>query len=536
LTVLRKKASKFIALLLAAAAASALISCPPAYALSSSDEYYGYQWALKNDGSFDPANYGLEASGSTAAAGIDIDIENAWSAYTPKRSAVVAVIDTGADTSRSDLSGRLWVNSDEKPGNGVDDDGNGYVDDVNGWNFRDGSNVLHTAGQDDHGTFCFGTIAAACNSDGIAGICGYSSKVSVMVLKAFGTTTGRTGDIIKAIGYAEANGASIVNLSLGITEYNQALYLAIKNSKMLFVCACGNSGSDTSASPMYPAAYDLPNIISVANLSYDGKLNSYSNYGSSVDIAAPGTSVVGYAADNRLVFMTGTSMSTPMVSGVAALLYSGTSRLSLSDVRSIILNTASPLASLRGKVNTGGMLDAGAALQSAMTLDGQKKSVFSDVNTGDWFYSYVTDLANAGIVAGYGDGTFRPANSVTVGEALALIIKSSGYGDQPATGSHWASGYRDKALAIGAVGASDVQDLNAPASRLFIALTAAKALGLTPAAGASPFADIDDPYVTALYNAGIISGSFNSAGVRVFLPQSNVKRSEMSAIVWQMIH
>lgn len=532
------KTQKLLSLLTALAAAAMLVPAPSAAALSSSDEYYGYQWALKNDGSFSPSKYGVVSAGGAdkSTAGIDINVESAWGAYTPKRRVIVALIDTGADTSWSDLTGHLWVNPGEIAGNGVDDDGNGYVDDCNGWNFRDGTNVLHTSGHDSHGTHCFGTIAAACNSSGVAGICGYTDMVKVMVLKAFGDSSGSTSDIVKAITYAKANGASIVNLSLGLSDYNDTLYTAMKNSGMLFVAAAGNSGGDTAVSPMYPAAYDLDNIISVANLNFDGTLNSTSNYGSDVDIAAPGTTILGYGAEDKLYYMTGTSMSAPMVAGAAALIYSGTEGLSLAQVREAILKSAKPLASLAGKVATGGMLDTGAALEYAVSASSKSASpVFSDVGTGDWFYSYVTKLAAAGVVAGYEDGTFRPNNSVSVGEALALVFKAAGYEYQPPTDGHWASGYRDKALSMGVVKSEDVQNLDAAASRLLIARASAGILGLSPDSGPSPFADTDDPLVTALYNAGVVAGSFDADGRRVFLPGTDIKRSEMSVIVCRMM-
>ena len=94
----------------------------------------------------------------------------------------MAIIDTGADIANADLAGHLWTNAGEVPGNGLDDDGNGYADDVHGWNFRDDSSSIYTAGQDGHGTHCLGTIAAACNGVGIAGICGAAPEIRVMMI------------------------------------------------------------------------------------------------------------------------------------------------------------------------------------------------------------------------------------------------------------------------------------------------------------------------------------------------------------------
>jgi hypothetical protein len=249
-----------------------------------------------------------------------------------------------------------------------------------------------------------------------------------------------------------ANGASIVNLSLGEDTYSDAMYSAIRDSGLLFVTSAGNYGKDSDVTPVYPAAFDLANVISVANVDCSGALQAMSNYGAkTVDIAAPGTSILGYGTGGNYYYMTGTSMSAPMVTGVAALVYSHFAGISLLKVKDIILSTAKPLASLSGKTVTGGMLDAAAALAYRNSAP-----AFSDVHTGDWFYGYVSSLAASGVVNGYPDGTFRPKNSVTVGEALKLILLAAGYGEQAPSGGSWAGGYRDLAVQKGFVSASDV--------------------------------------------------------------------------------
>jgi len=329
------------------------------------------QWTNPNGGRMNPGGMSRQSSTGTAStitavSGIDVNAEEAWGLYDGGSEVILALIDTGVDDTHEDLADSLWINDDEIAGNGVDDDGNSYIDDIYGWNFYDDSSEIYVGSDDDHGTHGAGTIVASSdNSTGIAGIAGDTDNVEIMVLKALGGPdgSGTTQDVIEAIQYAKANGASIVNLSLGTTTYDYALYLTMKNSGMLFVVAAGNDGADSDTTGTYPAAYDLDNIISVANLQCDGNLSSSSNYGeTSVDIAAPGSYTLSTTTAGSYSYMTGTSMAAPMVTAVAALVYSYYDDISLSDVKQIILGSAGQLDALDGLVLTGGMLDAGAAL------------------------------------------------------------------------------------------------------------------------------------------------------------------------------
>lgn len=368
-------------------------------ALSTTDPLLAEQWALYNDGSFqleeqenpypvfnDPfalpsapwqwivpwwmqSDASVGSTGTVqAAAGVDIGAEEAWALYDGgSRDVVVALVDTGIDYTHTDLEGRIWVNEDEIPGNGVDDDGNGYIDDVYGWNFYSGSNQVYTGSEDSHGTHGAGTIAAHADNDiGIAGIV-RSDHVKVMAVKALGgwDGSGSTASIIRAIQYAEANGARICNLSLGSSRNDPALYRTIAASDMLFVVAAGNDGADLELAPSYPASYHLDNLITVANLRYDGNLDPTSSYGaSSVDLAAPGTHILSTTPGNSYSYMTGTSMAAPMVSAAAAMLCSQFPDATLADVKDILLSSVQKLDSLTGLTATGGMLDLGAAMAS----------------------------------------------------------------------------------------------------------------------------------------------------------------------------
>lgn len=392
---MKKKLFRGLAAALCAAMMAGSVALP-AYAAGPSresvpyaDSYASYQWAFLNTGELrlvpshtvavDAAigaitgSPALSADGTVRSLeGIDMNIVPAWKKYdakSGKRQVIVALIDTGVDITHPELSGSIWTNTGEIPGDGIDNDGNGYIDDVYGWNFYDNNAQVFTGTDDNHGTHSAGTIAAARNGVGTVGICD-PAYVKIMVIKTLGTSSGvgTVSNVVKAIRYAQANGASICNLSFGTMKYSEELYQAIKDSGMLFIVAAGNgdasgNGYSIDEQPMYPASFELDNIISVANLRFDGQLDRASNYGvRSVDLAAPGNYILSTITGNDYAYMSGTSMAAPMVTGTAAMLYSCDASLSLMDVRNRILQSARPLESLSGKVVTGGMLDAGAAM------------------------------------------------------------------------------------------------------------------------------------------------------------------------------
>lgn len=327
-------------------------------------------------------NYSSQYYNTTAAKtveaveDIDVDAKEAWDKVGGDgREVIVAVIDTGVDYTHEDLKDVIWTNEEEVAGDGIDNDGNGYIDDVYGWDFYNNTAYVYNSknpSEYEHGTHCAGTIAAEINDTGIAGIAS-TGNVKIMSIKALGGKdgSGETSSIVKAIAYAEKMGADICNLSFGTSSYDEDLAQAIEDSDMLFVCAAGNGdnsgvGINTDETPLYPASFDYDNIISVANLVFDGNLETSSNYGEeSVDIAAPGTYILSTAPANNYEYLSGTSMSAPMVTAVAALTYSYFDDISVSDTKDIVLTTAEPLDSLDGKVGTGGMVNA----YNAVTAD-----------------------------------------------------------------------------------------------------------------------------------------------------------------------
>lgn len=158
---------------------------------------------------------------------------------------------------------------------------------------------------------------------------------------------------------------------------------------------------------------------------------------------------------------------------------------------------------------------------------------YSDMNASTWCYKYVVELSDANVISGYKNGTFRPNNTVTYGEALKLIMLAAGYSAQNPTSSHWASGYLSRAKTDGLV--SGTVKLDAPISRLAVAQIAAKAMKLSTSGLSSvkPFTDTNDVYVQALYGAGIVEGYFAN-GTSTYKPNNTLTRGQISAIVWRM--
>jgi serine protease len=278
-----------------------------------------------------------------------------------------------------DLAGTsFWVNAGEIAGNSVDDDGNGFDDDVGGWDFV--NNDEHPNDDNGHGTHVCGTVAQTTNNGfGVAGIAFRTTVMPVKVLNAAGTGTHQW--IADGIQYAVDKGADIINLSLGgpsSTTLENAVAYAYNSGVVVFAA----SGNDGAGSVDYPAAYD-DYVIAVGATQYDETRAPYSNYGSSLDIVAPGgntavdQNIDGYAdgvlqntfsdtpVDWSYWFFQGTSMSTPHVSGVAALLLARNSTLTPDDIRSVLESTAEDLGTAGWDSTYGwGLLDAKAALKS----------------------------------------------------------------------------------------------------------------------------------------------------------------------------
>jgi thermitase len=314
-------------------------------------------WGLRNTGASD-------SSGQAGISGLDISAERAWDIETGSDRVVVAVIDTGIDFNHPDLKPQAWINAVEKNGKtGVDDDGNGYVDDIHGFNFA--NNKGDATDDNGHGTHCAGTIGAKGN-DG-RGLVGVAWNVKMMAVKFLDKNgSGSLANAIKSIDYARLNGAQIMSNSWGGGGRSELLFKAVQDASdagILFVAAAGNDGLDNDVIPSYPANYEAPSVVSVAALDNRGQVAGFSNVGvKTVHVAAPGVNIVSTVPGGKYDSYSGTSMATPHVSGIAALMLSRDPNLKFSDIKSRLISSSRPLFLLKSKVMSGGIADAYYAL------------------------------------------------------------------------------------------------------------------------------------------------------------------------------
>ncbi len=333
-----------------------------------------------------------------------IEAPEAWDISTGNAATIVAVIDTGMDMDHPDLTPNLWVNENETAGDGQDNDGNGYIDDVNGWNFVAAS--ASPEDDDGHGTHCAGTVAAAGNNASqVVGVCW---GASLMPIRAGSGAGFADSDIVDAIRYAARNGAKVISNSYGGSGYSQTIYDAIDYAYLcdaIFVAAAGNDGTDNDLLPIYPASYELPNVISVAASDSSDDMASFSNYGvTSVDLAAPGVGIVSTYLAGETSSLSGTSMACPHVAG-ALTLYAGIDPdVTPEEAKQLLLQSVDEVADLVGQVVSGGRLNVSRLMAEGSDSDGDGMPDFweerygfpiddaSDGGTNDFDGDFLTNV------------------------------------------------------------------------------------------------------------------------------------------------
>jgi subtilisin family serine protease len=322
----------------------------------------------------------------------DIQTTQAWATQVGRADVVIAILDTGILPSHEDVAPNLWRNADEDCVNGVDDDGNGYVDDCLGWDFGDEDNLADPSALPDekpsgsscpshHGTF-MAALAGARGNNG-RGIAGVAWRASLMNLKKHpdATCVSTTSLSVASLLYAVDNGADVVAMSFSTSSASDNFAAALEVAQaadVVLTMSAGNGSSDVDANPRYPVYYDLDAQIVVANSDHTDALSPRSNYGAQrVDLAAPGADVYSatITTDDAYGVASGTSYSTPIVAGAAALIRSAHPGLSNTQIVAALREGARPLPALacvggQPCVQTGARLDVRGALDRAAALAG----------------------------------------------------------------------------------------------------------------------------------------------------------------------
>jgi subtilisin family serine protease len=299
------------------------------------DPYWAYHWHLTN-----------------------IKADLAWDTEKGSSSVVVAVMDTGLKTGHSDLTANVWTNPGEVAGNGIDDDLNGYVDDVHGYDFA------YVDGDPDdvhgHGTLCAGVVAAV--QDNSLGVTGVAPLCQVAGVKA-ALNSGYFYDsaTVPAYLYCADMGFKVISMSFfsdGVSAAERDGIDYCWQNGVVLVAAAGNS---LSVIPYYPGAYE--NVIAVAATDSANNPTWFTDYGSWVDVAAPGVGVATTSLGGYTTGFAGTSASTPHVAGLAALLWSANPAATATEIRAALEDTATPtIYAPWGEYTNYGKIDCDAAV------------------------------------------------------------------------------------------------------------------------------------------------------------------------------
>jgi subtilisin family serine protease len=402
------------------------------------DLFFNQQWSAQNTGQF------------SGTPGADVDLPAAWDMRTDCRGALVAVIDGPVALPHEDLS--MWVNPGEDLNhngkmdatdlNGVDDDGDGFVDDVSGWDFLQNDNDVTDQTIDaQHASAVSGIIGAHGNNGlGMAGVCWAADILPLRFMQ--GVTGGANSDAIRAINYAVARGAKVINASWGSDTTSAILEQAIAdagNAGTLFVAAAGNSARNIDQTPTYPAGFPEANIVSViASDPSDQLASSFSNFGANnTDLAAPGVTILGTTGGNGYTQESGTSFAAPLVAGAAAMLFAANPSATVAKVKDALLSSVDKLPAFAGLTSSGGRLNVHQALLAIGSSSGG--SFHARIQAEDYIrFNETTPSVNYGAAARSVIGTTA---SISKPRTIRTVAATSA-GRHRASGSSMASIFR----------------------------------------------------------------------------------------------
>ncbi|MBI4895713.1 MAG: S8 family serine peptidase [Candidatus Aenigmarchaeota archaeon] len=342
-----------------------------------------------------------------------------WNLTIGNRNIIIAVIDTGVQWDHPDLSANIWNNTAENCTNGIDDDGNGKIDDCRGWDFvNNDSNPMDDHG---HGTHVAGLAAAVGNNSiNVTGVCW---NCTIMPIKAADSSGFLSyTDISDSLHYAADNGAKVISMSftgLNASSLQDAIKYAYSKGVVL-VAAAGNS--NVNSGNIYPAAYD--EVVAVGSTTSSDAKSNFSNYGSWVDVSSPGSSILSTFPTNTTGTLSGTSMSTPIVSGIAGLILSKNSSFTQEQVKTLLKSTVDSLTS-SVYIGTGRVNSFKAVSRNSSLVVNFKSEIYDKTLTGNVIINGTvngTYFVNSSLY--YGSGTY-PSSFILINTNTTNVTNNS---------------------------------------------------------------------------------------------------------------
>jgi hypothetical protein len=489
------------------------------------DPLFGEQWGLANRGQ----TLGLAAGPLVARPGVDIRLLGAWGVTRGRPEVVVAVIDTLVDGTHPDLVGAVTREL--------------------------ATSSSAATGSRFHGTAVASVIAA--RDDGTVGMVGVAPRVSILSIGAFSSTgtgpgTSTLADVLRAFELARTSGAHVINASWVTTEDSPFLRAAVADAGVPVVAASGNNGLSDPTRPLFPAGYDLPNLITVTAVDPGGRVPSFANVGSAtVDLGAPGRAILAAGPDGGHRFSDGTSFAAPHVAGAIALARSVAPYATPFELVDTVVRTSRVQPSLVGVTRTGGMLDADALVRAIQRpvcrRDRLAPSSFPDVPRTNAHVAGIDCIVAAGLTTGRPDGTFAPAAPVTRGQMATFLVgileealdlppaPSAGFPDVDATSAHAAAIDRLVELGIARGGADGRFRPRDPVTRAQLATFLVRTHDLLTDTSAPPtrrwFGDTGaSPHTAAIDRARDLGMVRGVTRVR-FAPGAPTRRDQMASLL-----